>query len=263
VHIALAATLHDPEGRLHDQLVRLLPVLNTVFSGLTLSVTPDSDQRAVELLRASGAMIERRSEPPSAGSAKIGRARRAAVALALEYSTPFVMYCDFDRVLHWTEYHVPELAEVLNTLTAYDFTILGRTLRAFESHPRVQRDTESIINHVFAVVSGSAWDVTAAARGLSRQAAEAIVGGCADDNISTDVSWPLFVRQKTGLSIGYVQTEGLEFETADRYADEVERAGGVAAWIAQIDADPNQWAQRLELARAEVEGMRPYAKRRL
>src|SRR5439155_8292894 len=124
----------------------------------------------------------------------IGLSRRAVVALALQLSPGFVMYCDFDRALHWAEHHPPELAEITKHITGHDFTILGRTQRAYDSHPRVQRDTETIINHVFAVVSGKKWDVSAAARGLSRRAAQAIVAGCPDDKISTDVSWPLFIQ---------------------------------------------------------------------
>ena len=39
-------------------------------------------------------------------------------------------------------------------------------------------------------------------------------------------------------------TEGLEFETADRYGDQVAAAGGVEAWKARLDADPRRWAER-------------------
>jgi len=60
------------------------------------------------------------------------------------------------------------------------------------------------------------------------------------------------------FSQGYIATEGLEFETADRHSDELARAGGRAEWLAQLDADPHQWAHRLNLARIEIEGMLPY-----
>src|SRR5688500_16531311 len=140
--VALAATLHDPEGRLHEQIVRLLPSLKTLFGGLTISATTGSDQRSLDVLAAARAWIEQKGEIEPAAGSKIGQARRAAVALALGQAQPFVMYCDFDRALHWVEYHAQELGKVLHTLTAYDFTILGRTKRAFASHPRVQRDTE-------------------------------------------------------------------------------------------------------------------------
>ena len=68
--------------------------------------------------------------------------------------------------------------------------------------------------------------VTLAARGMSRQAAEAILAGCPD--------------------------------VEDRYADHIALAGGHAQWIDQLDADPRNWAHRLEMARVEVEGMLPY-----
>jgi len=69
---------------------------------------------------------------------------------------------------------------------------------SFHSHPRVQRDTEAIVNHVFQVISGYDWDVMAAARGLSRPASEAILDRCFDEEISTDVSWPLCLRSLGG-----------------------------------------------------------------
>ena len=102
------------------------------------------------------------------------------------------------------------------------------------------------------------WDVTAASRGLSRHAAEAIVTGCRDDQISTDVTWPLCLQRRGDFSFGYLETEGLEFETPDRYPAEVAQAGGAAQWSEQLDDDPQHWAHRLELARIEVEAMIPF-----
>jgi hypothetical protein len=140
---------------------------------------------------------------------------------------------------------------------AYDFTVLGRTPRAFESHPRIQRDTEAIVNQVFATISGRDWDVTAAARAVTRRAAQAILQGCPDETVGTDVSWPLFAA-RAGLTLGYIATEGLEFETADRHADEVAAAGGLDRWLALLDADPRRWVERLEIAKIEVEAALPY-----
>jgi hypothetical protein len=190
----------------------------------------------------------------------LGWFRRAAVQLALHGPCPFILYCDFDRILHWMEFHPQELSDVAQRLTRYDFTVLGRTPRAFATHPRLQRDTEAIINHVFERVSGRVWDTGAGARGLSRRAAEVIVADCHDDQISNDVTWPLCLAQRGGFTLGYIETEGLEFETPDRYPAEVAQAGGVAQWSEQLDDDPQHWAHRLELARIEVEAMLPFAK---
>jgi hypothetical protein len=191
---------------------------------------------------------------------KLGQARRDAIALALRFNCRFLLHCDCDRALHWAERYPQELEQAAVRVTDYDFTVLGRTPRAFDSHPRIQRDTEAIVNHVFAAVSGHAWDVTAATRGLSRRAAETLLAGCPDEEVSTDVSWPLFLKRAGGFSLGYFATEGMEFETADRYGEEISQAGGLARWTAELDADPRNWAHRLDMARVEVEAMAPYTR---
>jgi hypothetical protein len=258
MNVALAATHHDPEGRLYEQTARVLPQLARLFDGMAIYATDATQQRSLALLADSGALVRR--EPPgfTNGLHSLGRPRRGAVELALDLAAATILFCDFDRALHWAERYPAELARVVARAAEHDFTVLGRTRRAFESHPRIQRDTEAIVNHVYATVSGRAWDVTAAARALSRRAAAALLAGCPDESVGTDVSWPLFVDRAGGFTLGYLATEGLEFETADRHAEEVAAAGGLDRWVAQIDADPRKWAQRLELARIEVEAALPY-----
>jgi hypothetical protein len=257
--VVLASTQHDPDGRLYAQVRRTLPALTRMFGGMAFQVTQATQARSLALLTDTGALVQR--EPVAQlddGLHAIGRARRAVLALALRLDAPNILFGDFDRIMHWVEFYPAELAQVLARIPAYDFTVLGRTERAFASHPRTQRDTESIINRVYAGVSGNAWDATAAARGLSRPAAAAILAGCPDESIGTDVSWPLFIQRAGGFRLDYIATEGLEFETADRYGDQITAAGGRDAWMAQIDADPQQWAQRLHLAQVEVKATLPY-----
>ncbi len=251
--VALALITHDPHGRLFDQTVRVFPQLQRLFSEIVVRVGGAATSQSLEYLTQRGTRVK--AETTQTGFSYIGHFRRATVELALGGSCDFILYCDFDRALHWAEQYPQELAEVARQISAYDFTILGRTPRAFATHPRLQRDTEAIINHVFERVSGRAWDIGAGARGLSRRAAEAVVSGCRDDQISNDVTWPLCLQQRGGFSFGYIETEGLEFETPDRFPDEVARAGGVAQWSEQLDDDPQHWALRLELARVEVEAM--------
>ncbi len=50
--------------------------------------------------------------------------------------------------------------------------------------------------------------------------------------------------------------DGLEFESTDRFAEEVAAAGGAEAWKALLDEDPRQWAHRVEGARQQVTAMR-------
>lgn len=251
----LAAVQHDPDGRLYNQTERILPMLGRIFSGIAVRATDTTEERGLELLARAGVLVQRE---PRGGHLLLGRARRGALALGLELEGSHLLFCDFDRVLHWAEFYPSELEQIAGELARADFTVLGRTERAFASHPRVQRDTEAIINHVYSVVSGKPWDVTAASRGLSRRAAAEILAGCPEEGIGTDLAWPLFVQRSSELTLGYYETEGLEFETADRFEDEVAAAGGLQAWIEQIDSDPRAWMMRLEIARAEVEGVLPY-----
>ena len=256
MNVALTTVYHDPQGRLYDQIVRVLPRLIDLSGGLAVQASADAYPRSLEHLANAGVLVgqEPVREPPSG----IGLVRRNSIDLALKLDCPFILYCDTDRALHWAEHYPQELVEVARRICDHDFTVLGRTPRAFDTHPRIQRDTERIINHVFEIISGHAWDVGAGARGLSQRAAEAILAKCPDEEISTVVSWPLFLQRSGDFSQGYLETEGLEFETADRYGDEVARAGGLARWLDQLDADPQRWAQRLDLARIEVEAMIPY-----
>lgn len=260
MNIVLAATYHDPKGRLCEQIQRVLPTLAEIFGGLAIQASHIADEQALSLFTDAGALVKRESSEQVNEVPRLGDARREAIALALQLGAAYVLYCDGDRALHWAERYPEELAQVVERLSENDFTVLGRTERAFNSHPYVQRDTEAIVNYVFQVVSGHNWDVMAAARGLSQRAVEAILNGCFDEEISTDVSWPLFLRSVGGFSFGYIVTEGLEFETSARYSEEIVAVGGYGEWLKQRDSDLNRWIHRLDFARMHVEAMIPFAR---
>ena len=260
--VALAITYHDPEGRLYEQIRLVLPKLVEVFAGLAVRASHTANARALSLFTDAGALVKRAPTERSNEAPKLGTARREAVVLALELDTPFVLYCDGDRVLHWAERYPRELAQVVARLHENDLTVLGRTERAFHSHPRAQRDTEAIVNHVFHVISGYDWDMMAAARGLSRPASEAILDRCFDEEISVDVSWPLCLQSLGGFSLGYIATEGLEFETPNRYKEEIVAAGGYDAWLERRDADPDRWLHRLDFAQTHLKAMIPFVPER-
>lgn len=256
--VALAVIQYDPQGLLFDQTARVLPQLQQVFADIAVHANVATAPRSLEYLAQHGARVK--AEAVEGGLNYLGKFRRSVVEFALQGPCPFIIYCDFDRILHWMEFYPAELRAVTEQISQFDFTVLGRTPRAFATHPRIQRDTEAIINHVFERLTDRAWDTGSGARGLSRRAAEAIVTGCLDDRVSNDVTWPLCLEQRGGFALGYLETEGLEFETADRFAEEVARAGGVAQWSEQLDDDPQHWAVRLELARIEVAAMLPFVK---
>lgn len=251
--IVLASTHHDPDGRMLAQTQRVLPVLAELFVGIEVFMTAQTAPETEGVLARAGARGQRGDPALPVGHDHLGLWRRKALGAALAGSPAGELYlfCDLDRVLHWAERYPDELGAALAYAEAYDCTVFGRTARAFASHPRAQRDTEALANHTFGLVSGLPWDMMSACRGLSRRAAELIVSTSDDDSVGSDCSWPLLCRQ-AGLSLGYLETEGMEFETLDRYEDELAALGGAQAWLDRFDADPRQWLQRLALAQAEA-----------
>jgi hypothetical protein len=258
--ITLAIPYHDPAGELTAQLSRLLPRMGELFDGVAVDASTEANQQALALLRGAGAHIEQTRRAFVDDVPQIGQIRRAVVAAALRMGASWVFYCDGDRLLHWLEHYPAELEAALRRIPEHDLTVFGRTERAFASHPHTQRVTEQIINDVYAAISGHDWDVTAAARGLSRRAAEAIVARCHEDSFGVDAVWPLFLQQAGGFTLAEVKTEGLEFETATQYRQEVAAAGSDEAWKRLLDGDSRRWAFRLNLARIEVTAMIPYQK---
>lgn len=253
MNVALAATHHDPDGRLYLQMVRAFPRLRQYFDSIAILLTPTSAVQTQSWL--AQADITLRVAPPDEpiGHLHLGRWRRGAVDLALQAfpHADWFLFCDLDRVLHWIEYWPDELMATLEGLLAADVTVLGRTPRALASHPRAQVATESLVNEVFERITGYGWDVMAAARGLSRRAAHLIATTSRDDSIGADCTW-LLLAQQAGLTMAYRATEGLEFETLDRFTDEVAALGSAEAWIERFDADLRNWLMRVDLARTVI-----------
>lgn len=256
--VALALLYHDPQGQLSEQVRQAAPLLADRFSNIAICASPQANPQALALWQAAGALVETESRGDDLPAYRLGAARRTAVLLALQQGSDHVLYCDGDRILHWIARYPDELRQVADQIRAYDFTVLGRSARAFQSHPGVQRDTEGVVNTVFRRVTGLDWDMGSGARGLSRRAAEALHGHCADDTIAVDVTWPLCLRRLPGYTLGYVITEGLEFETGDGYDHERVDAEEYARWLDALDDDPHRWAYRLKLAQFMVEKIIEY-----
>ena len=173
---ALAILYHDPDGKLESQVRQMLPILTGIFSGIAICASPQANGDVLTIWQNAGALIEVESRSTNPAIYKLGMARRAAVTLALDLGTSHVLYCDGDRIVHWAAHYPDELCAAAERIHEYDFTVLGRTERAFQSHPGVQRDTEGIINTVFGACYrpelgygiGIAWVIAAGDCGLKR-----------------------------------------------------------------------------------------------
>ena len=149
------------------------------------------------------------------------------------------MYCDGDRILHWSENNYEELRNCVNNIPTSDFTIFGRTNGAWSTHPESQRVTEGVINKRFGERVNRQWDVTAAARGMSKKVAQTIVECSNDDTFGVDVSWPILVSEDShNYFMSYVKVDGLSFEGKNK------------------DGDIDEWIHRAKVMQVELESFK-------
>ena len=246
---ALAATLHDPEGRLLVALAARAGHLAR-YEGVYVAATATTAPAVADLLRSRGVVV-------LAGDERIGVARRAALGAAAGAGHADVLACDFDRWLHWAGRFPEELAAVPTRLArrrpAAWYACLGRTARAFATHPYVQRVAEAATNYALSLALGRRIDAVAGACWLSREGATLVLQASTEPTNATDGEWPALVFRADPRRLAYVATEGLEFETAEFFAPEIQAAGSTAAWVRSHYDHPGSWRNRLRLATNTVQ----------
>jgi hypothetical protein len=245
--VALAATIHDPDARLVPAITRAAALLRNAFAGIALNVT---DATPAGVIDAAAELLDARVITHPQGEATIGRSRRDAVGLALQFPVPAILYCDFDHVIRWAEGSFAEMRAALVAQPGVDCLVIGRAGSAFESEPERLRETERLINRAYTLMTGRDWDLMFAIRRLSRPAAQAIVRESREDSIANDVEWPL-LAERLGLSLGYVAADGLYYRTMD----------GFDAPTDTEDGDALQWIRRIEIAAVQASAMRPFLRR--
>ena len=241
--VALAATLHDPGCADLGATIAAVGDLARRYAGMVIFATEETPERALAPLAAVGARVTTHpSDYREIGWRRLGAVREAATI------APAVHLCDFDRLLHWQRCWPEELDTVIAGIATHDLLLLGRTERAWATHPAHQLETEQLANRVVSRLYGAEVDVCSGSRGLSRRAIEYLATHGQVHDVGTDGEWPILLRRAGGFRCEHLLTEGLEFETADRFPDAVARAGGLTAWNAERDREAERWVFRTRLA---------------
>lgn len=241
--ITLASTW-NPRGEL-GRLQRLLPRLGQVYAQRVIVLKPGTAPALIETLAQAGV---RTFTPPEWSGGRL-----MALTQALETDAAHIHYADMDRLLRWVETRPDEWQAALQSLVQTDYLLMGRSARAYATHPRALVETERISNRVVSQLVGRAVDVSAGSKGFSRRAAEFLAANCQPGfALGTDGEWTVLL-QRAGVHWQYLECDGLDWESADRYqeaaADEAQQAQSAAAY----DADPAHWAYRTEVALEVVE----------
>lgn len=104
--ITLSTTVHDPDARLMPLLLAHAMTLRGQYRRIHASATIATHADVIDRLRSLGASVD------TFGGSEIGTARRNVVASAIGSTSHLVLYCDFDRWLHWQSTFPYELLEL-------------------------------------------------------------------------------------------------------------------------------------------------------
>ena len=243
--VSLATTLHDSTGWSIEPLTETAELLGECYDKTFTVVTEGTKPEVVDALEERGwVIVEPRSR---VGVEHITDSRRRVLRSSLEHGSGFTHLVDMDRVLHWALSYPKELRRVAADIPNHPFLILGRTRRAMATHPRNQAETEALANRVFSLIVGRDTDITAASRGISREAAEAILTHSRGRFFDSDSEWPVILHC-LGYKLGYAEAEGLEWETRLKRGTMTLPDGRQADPKDYNEASPESWVYRLMIA---------------
>lgn len=240
----LVTTLHDRDGRLQDMLQAFLPKLTALYREAYIAITPETSNATASLV------AQLATKTCRAGTERVD-AYKKALEFGIRTEADYLHYCDLDRALHWIKYYPKELAEIKQKLVRRDLVILGRTQRAFLSHPETQVFTEDVVNRVASPLLNLPYaDVCAGSWGFSQRAAKFILAHTRE-NEGLYGEWPILAAGVGKTT--YLETEGLEWETPDRFEPQLQKMGR-AAFLAQFQS-PAEWDKRTKMMHEMVKGL--------
>jgi len=236
--IVLATTLHDPENRLTNLILESYNKLSPLFKSIILVTSKHTHPKINSLLQSKDHL------EVFVGKESIVSTYRTAFKHAIAKNPDRIFYCDFDRILHWVNAYPEELAEIVETQMTNDLLHYGRTRRAFRSHPETQTMTESLVNKITSHIQGfqETRDFLGGCWRLTPRLANYLLHLPTSNQFGFYVEWPFYAWRKAEIP-GYIEVEGLEWETPDRYLSEI-RDMGYEIW-SQSFQTPREWQKRV------------------
>ncbi|HFK1401933.1 MULTISPECIES: hypothetical protein [Bacillus] len=202
--VALICITHDPTGSLLSTIKELKEkLINLSYDNkyITISnVTPKEIVKELEQCNFHINIVEKSG---------VGNARRDCLKYVSNYDHDYYHYCDFDRLLTWMKAYPAELNTFIQNIVDVDYLIIGRTDRAFQTHPEEWQVTETVSNKIMSLQLGKQVDITAGSCAFSKQAADYIIkySKCR----MTDGEWPMIIKEFTDFKIGYIAVDGLKY----------------------------------------------------
>lgn len=248
--IVLASTFHDTDNRLEESIIKYGGVIKKTFQSSYIVVTPSTNQQVINTL--NNLKFE-----TSKGSKTIISAYKKALKQALTNNPKHIFYCDFDRILHWASTYPNEFKKITNSYFDHDFLLIGRTARAFKTHPETQAVTEGIANQLASKILGfkENRDIISACWRATSKLVEKLLESPAKNTYGFYCEWPI-VTWRNSMNPIYIEVEGLEWETPNRYKEEIKEKG-YERWLQEFQT-PDEWKKRSKILGDSIESVSKY-----
>lgn len=227
VKTTLLLPIHDPRGVDVERFRMVANFLDGIYEERFATVSDQTAGRWIEELEKHQYRIR---IIPKKGAAY---ARRELVKFGLTGSLEYFHYGDYDRILTWALRYPDELMRTVKEIRQYDYTIIGRTERAFLSHPVAWVETERITNRVFGLEFGEEADICGGSCAFSRRGAEMLAQFSSPERAAmNDAERPMIIHRMTAFTVGVMAVEGLEYqEEINAVRREISPA---EEWVARI-----------------------------
>ncbi|MEB6213377.1 hypothetical protein [Enterococcus casseliflavus] len=209
----LISTVHDPHMKLINDINRSTPIINEIFDEIYICISDETNEMVTDIFTNNYSNVKVIRKQGAAD------ARRNVLKFAISETklSQQIMYCDFDRVITWIKLYPEELFEVISKFNSNfdkDYIVVGRTEKAFDTHPSSWKYTEIITNKMSALAFGiENLDITAGASIFTLNAGKHIA--MLSKHSHTDCEWPKIIYDGSGI-IGEIKVDGLSYIEINR-----------------------------------------------
>ncbi|MFX0187857.1 MAG: hypothetical protein ACFE8A_08985 [Candidatus Hodarchaeota archaeon] len=238
----LCSTHHDPEFKLKNLLKKVASIIKKLFIKTIVCLTPTTSEKVYKFLSREGFMVIIGSSMRQIDIYR--KALKTTLNNIEKQQTEKIFYIDFDRLIHWIHAYPNELTNLINKKIDVDYLHIGRTSRAFDTHPSTQQKTEIIINEIVSKTLGflETKDIISVCGIFTKELGEKIMRVKNETATGFYCTWPLFFWN-WATKKQYIEVEGLEWETPDKFKVEITELG-YKEWVKQFQS-PLEWEKRV------------------
>ncbi len=241
--LILCSTVHDPKFRLKSIYYETRHRIQDLFSKRVIVATEATSNQLKEALENDNYDIIVN------GSSMVVDTYTAAINRIVKYIdrdyAQSIFYIDFDRLIHWIKFYPEEINNILEkNYQGYEYIHFGRNYRAFESHPNTQKETEHTINTMVSKILGlkKSYDFMSVCYILSKNLANIVLKLKNSTSTGFYGVWPM-IFWLSASNKKYIEVDGLEWETPDRFIEEIENLGN-ELWLERFQSE-KEWKKRM------------------